>query len=73
MTHETQYDLHACLQGFLAVLDDLDSRHSEFAVLARKFCTDCIESFFGQMRQANGGQRDLHIKRVVELSRKLQV
>ena len=73
LTHENFYDTHACLRGFLNVLKDLDDRHDEFTVLARKFCTDCIESLFGQMRQANGGMRDLPIKRVLELSQKLQV
>ena len=61
------------MRGFLNALKDFDERYDDFAVLARKFCTDCIESLFGQMRQANGGMRDLQIKRVVELSRSLQV
>ena len=65
--------MHACLVGFQNVLDDLDARLDEFSISARKFCTDCLEGLFGQMRQAGGGQRDLLIKRVVELARSLEV
>lgn len=74
LTHETFYDLHGCLRGFLNVLKDMDKRHPNgYKILARKFCSDCIESLFGKMRQANGGNRDLSIRRVVELARVLQV
>ena len=55
------------------VLKDLQGRWGHFAVLARKLCTDCLEGLFGQMRQAGGGQRDLQVKRVVELSHSLEV
>ena len=43
LTHETDYDWHALVCGFQGVLDDLSGRMSEFSILARKFCTDCLE------------------------------
>ena len=51
---------------------DLSKRHKQFSILARKVCQDCLESLFGEMRQSQGGQRDLTVMAVSELSGKIE-
>jgi hypothetical protein len=56
---QLQYDLKSCIQGFKGLLRDLESRHGQVRLLARKANQDPLESTFGVMRQVRPTPRRL--------------
>ena len=54
------------IDAFLRLLKALDHTGHKYSILARRLCQDSLESLFGRLRQAGGGQRDLSVKAVVD-------
>jgi hypothetical protein len=66
LTHQLYYDTHSLIDAFLRLLRALDLTGHRYSILARRLCQDSLESLFGRLRQAGGGQRDLTVKAVVD-------
>ena len=66
LTYQLYYDTHSLIDAVLRMLRHLDSRGRPYRILARRLCQDSLESLFGRMRQAGGGQRDLSVKAFVD-------
>ena len=73
MTHQLYYDTHSMVDAFLRLLRALENDHPNgFTIFARRLCQDSLESLFGRLRQANGGQRDLSVKSIVDAVDKVE-
>ena len=73
MTHQLYYDTHSMVDAFLRLLQALENDHPNgFRIFARRLCQDSLESLFGRLRQANGGQRDLSVKSIVDAVDKVE-
>lgn len=66
LTHQLFYDTHSLIDAWLRLLKSFEQSHTTFSILARRVCQDSLESLFGRMRQACGGQRDLSAKSIAE-------
>ena len=76
LSHQLFYDIQSCIEGTVGLLCDLEKRwchHGGVLLLLRKINQDSLESFFGAVRQALGGARDVSIKSVLDATRVVQL
>ena len=64
-SHQLYWDTQIMIEGFLGLLDDLDSRHGSFVVRVRMLNQDSLESLFGRIRMACGSGNDPSIVKML--------
>ena len=69
-SYQLFYDIQSCIVGTLGLIRDLERRWTAggakaLRLLMRKLNQDSLESFFGAVRQALGGKRDVSVKDVL--------
>ena len=58
--------MQLAIEGTLGLLADLERRHSHFSLILRKINQDSLENFFGCVRMALGGGRDVSIRQLID-------
>jgi len=65
-SHQLFWDTQIMIEGFLGLLDDLQSRHTGFVVRVRMLNQDSLESLFGRILMACGSGNDPSLLKILQ-------
>jgi len=71
-SHQLLWDTQIMIEGFLGLLEDLQTRHGSFVVRVRMLNQDSLESLFGRIRMACGSGNDPTMLKVLQAARRAE-